>query len=708
MGTFRYASLTLLVGSVAALPAYRELIPNGWQVTKYPALGHANAAGSGPLNPFGKDFKAAGHEWTRDLCRKDSDSDGETNGQELGDPCCIWKEGGYPQRKWALGHPGLPDISTGLPLDEAVDCSVAGNEAEGAKDFQKYYYSNGNVAKGNALMLNEQSSFTSNEASLTGMLGWIISIPMTAIKHPSTLVDFFLPGLVYDDGELAEYTSWSLLPIHLRVSGLLMISNLAVIVSMGTLSVHTTFGWQKNLLFAISVWLYVDFYSIFLHMSLDNPYLNSWPLIGPEAARFQGHHDHPNSIVAEGWLKFIAPTFIMAGPGGLIWLCRKNDAVFRLFTWWGMVSAHLMMAAHRWSHQVPHRLPAMVQGAQHTGFLVTGEHHCLHHATYDVNFAIFSGIMDPMMNFLAYTIGDKSYLWVCMWAFWIVAPLVFFTIWERWGRNNWFPGLTATKQQLMLSARTLLQSQPCMSEGFFVGAMCNGACIRFAGVLGVVWVSATAVATWGFSLLSAHAAIMLSATILTMTEGYVSKASSSKRESDGKIGWLFPRETATENHAMSMRVTGGLMLVGSIAIAMHKFQFHEEVSLTALAPKSVHSLVGVSALVAIVVQVASGLLKKMNLVASGEKSLRWHGSLGKATYYLCNAAAILGIDSLAKRTSNYHSVYTVIVAAYLAGVVRGEFPDLVSAADTKKRKTSQEVGGIADLVGEHAVATPAV
>jgi hypothetical protein len=36
-------------------------------------------------------------------------------------------------------------------------------------------------------------------------------------------------------------------------------------------------------------------------MSLDNPYINSWPILGPEAKRFQGHHDHPNSIVGEGW-----------------------------------------------------------------------------------------------------------------------------------------------------------------------------------------------------------------------------------------------------------------------------------------------------------------------------------------------------------------------------------------------------------------------
>lgn len=33
-------------------------------------------------------FAAAGHKWTRELCKADSDGDGFTNGQELGDLDC--------------------------------------------------------------------------------------------------------------------------------------------------------------------------------------------------------------------------------------------------------------------------------------------------------------------------------------------------------------------------------------------------------------------------------------------------------------------------------------------------------------------------------------------------------------------------------------------------------------------------------------------
>lgn len=47
----------------------------------------------------------------------DSDDDGLTNGEELGDPCCVWKEGDTPERRTMLSHPGDPseDGATSAP-----------------------------------------------------------------------------------------------------------------------------------------------------------------------------------------------------------------------------------------------------------------------------------------------------------------------------------------------------------------------------------------------------------------------------------------------------------------------------------------------------------------------------------------------------------------------------------------------------------------
>ncbi|KAL0585260.1 hypothetical protein ABG067_004965 [Albugo candida] len=72
-----------------AFQSYVKLTPNGGKVPNAPAVGHTDATGAS-LNAFGKQFGAAGNKWTAGVCQQDADQDGFTNGQELGDPCCVW------------------------------------------------------------------------------------------------------------------------------------------------------------------------------------------------------------------------------------------------------------------------------------------------------------------------------------------------------------------------------------------------------------------------------------------------------------------------------------------------------------------------------------------------------------------------------------------------------------------------------------------
>src|SRR6218665_1962168 len=44
--------------------------------------------------------------WNETICKNDSDGDGKTNGQELGDPNCIWKKGSNSTFITGLSHPG--------------------------------------------------------------------------------------------------------------------------------------------------------------------------------------------------------------------------------------------------------------------------------------------------------------------------------------------------------------------------------------------------------------------------------------------------------------------------------------------------------------------------------------------------------------------------------------------------------------------------
>ncbi|XP_069119109.1 temptin-like [Argopecten irradians] len=98
--------------------AYGKQLPNGEAVPNpcvggiWSGVGHITSSGSGtPLNLFGEEFRANGHTWTYELCQHDTDNDGMSNGEELGDPLCVWTVGNTPAEP-AKGHPGICEPTT--------------------------------------------------------------------------------------------------------------------------------------------------------------------------------------------------------------------------------------------------------------------------------------------------------------------------------------------------------------------------------------------------------------------------------------------------------------------------------------------------------------------------------------------------------------------------------------------------------------------
>jgi len=83
------------------------------------------------VDPFGSDFRAAQYNWTQTLCTDDSDGDGQYNGLELGDPCCIWfmlstNATNLPRRITDVSHPGNPLSKTSaLPCYGVTPNAVA-------------------------------------------------------------------------------------------------------------------------------------------------------------------------------------------------------------------------------------------------------------------------------------------------------------------------------------------------------------------------------------------------------------------------------------------------------------------------------------------------------------------------------------------------------------------------------------------------------
>eukprot|EP00127_Corallochytrium_limacisporum_P007473 Clim_evm18s252 gene=Clim_evmTU18s252 len=111
----------LVHGHLNYLPQFPNgaLVLNPKDNSAWVAVGHNAPDGTGGLNPFGEDFTRfhalTGSGWSLYLCLSDSDGDGQTNGHELGDPCCEWVENGKPFRMDNISHPGLDNSMTHAP-----------------------------------------------------------------------------------------------------------------------------------------------------------------------------------------------------------------------------------------------------------------------------------------------------------------------------------------------------------------------------------------------------------------------------------------------------------------------------------------------------------------------------------------------------------------------------------------------------------------
>ncbi|KAG6623847.1 atp-binding cassette superfamily [Phytophthora cinnamomi] len=137
IGTIIAALLTTTtpIARVNAHEMYVSMIPNGANVPGVKALGHVNPDGGGTVNGFGDDFASAFYVWTKKLCNKDSDGDGQTNGQELGDPCCEWDLLSLSAR-WTEGvsHPGNASDTADESLWANITCPNSSSSSSSATD----------------------------------------------------------------------------------------------------------------------------------------------------------------------------------------------------------------------------------------------------------------------------------------------------------------------------------------------------------------------------------------------------------------------------------------------------------------------------------------------------------------------------------------------------------------------------------------------
>ncbi len=122
----------------SARSTYPGRIPNGTAADEQRGgciTCHESALGGDARNVFGVDvdgtLSGGLPDWAA-LCGIDSDDDGQSNGQELGDPQCVWTLGAAPARTANISRPG--DASTKSADPSGVDEASSPGGGDGGDD----------------------------------------------------------------------------------------------------------------------------------------------------------------------------------------------------------------------------------------------------------------------------------------------------------------------------------------------------------------------------------------------------------------------------------------------------------------------------------------------------------------------------------------------------------------------------------------------
>jgi hypothetical protein len=351
--------------------------------------------GSGPMNPFGRDFVNVSGNWAV-LCHLDSDGDGLSNGLEVGDPCCRWKTGpphrafsihnNQEYRRWLLTNPGDQN-SSWVPEDGQESFLRMGMPSKCDADVGAY----DKIDAG--LYLESYSTFYYSQVR------YPTENHPVMLKHVIGVIAFVLPGVTWmaKQGLIEDLLPFLFAERHLKR--------------------HV-----YPLVFLFS-FLFMDLTSGVTHLCLD--YMPKWiPIVGVVANGFQVHHMNPALLARKRIWNQVNDLFILM-PLPVIFILGTNPTrCARLFWFWCFFYAILFLLAHPWAHMHRDMVPRPVQLLQEWGVLLDQDKHMRHHADLESQFTILSGHSDIVIDNVSQLIPPQRYdLWLVILATWLLIPV---------------------------------------------------------------------------------------------------------------------------------------------------------------------------------------------------------------------------------------------------------------------------------------------
>lgn len=199
---------------------------------------------------------------------------------------------------------------------------------------------------------------------------------------------------------LLEGDSFESTPTHRAIVGGTS-ALLAALFAAGVSDVHSGVDAAITVAAVAAGYVAADFGTAVYHWSVDNYGDANTPIVGGQIAAFQGHHVRPWTITERAFANNVHKVFAPAAPVaglGLV-LAPFTPGWADVFGATVVALACLSQQFHAWAHSRPSTLPGWVKAAQDAGLLVSRAAHGAHHrAPFDGNYAIVSGMWNPVLD----------------------------------------------------------------------------------------------------------------------------------------------------------------------------------------------------------------------------------------------------------------------------------------------------------------------